>query len=68
VRHLEDIILRRTALAVLGLATGPLIAEVASIAGRALGWSGTRRAGEIEAVLRNLSTRHGVLFATASTD
>ena len=46
--HLDDLIFRRTTIALEGRATEALVAEIASIAAPLLGWDESRRAEEIE--------------------
>lgn len=48
VRRLSDILLRRTAIAMEGELSLPLLVEVAAIAASALGWTNARTADEIE--------------------
>ncbi len=60
VRHLEDVVLRRTQLAVTGQLTGAGLAQVAEIAAAALGWSADRSREEREQTRRLLADRHGV--------
>ena len=60
VRHLADIILRRTTLAISGLLDSNLLDAIASIASRELGWSHERARHEREEVLDELETYHGV--------
>lgn len=64
--HLEDILLRRTPLAITGQLSRALCDEVCEIAGRALGWSETRRAEELAAFERVLSRGHGVNLVPSS--
>ncbi|MEQ9689553.1 MAG: glycerol-3-phosphate dehydrogenase C-terminal domain-containing protein, partial [Bauldia litoralis] len=58
--HLEDVVLRRTQLAVTGQLTGAGLAQVAEIAATALGWSADRSREEQEQARRLLADRHGV--------
>jgi len=62
VRHLDDIVLRRTMLAMLGKLTKESIFELADILGESLGWDGVQRTAEAERTLRLLDDRHGVGF------
>jgi glycerol-3-phosphate dehydrogenase len=58
--HLEDLLLRRSLLAMLGLVTGELLQEVSTILGNVLGWSETQRQDEVSKTANTLQTRHGV--------
>lgn len=58
VLHLDDLFLRRTSLAFVGAATGPLIHEIAGILARVLDWSPQRQAEEEEAFITLLATAH----------
>ncbi len=58
--RLEDIILRRTLIGLLGELTPPLLHELADITANALGWDANRKATEIAHVETIFATRHGV--------
>lgn len=58
--HLDDLLLRRSLLAMLGLVTGDLLEEVADILAATLGWSPAERQQEIDNTVQLLQTRHGV--------
>ena len=58
--HLDDLILRRTMLAMLGQVTRVLIDEIAGIAGTALDWDLDRKKYESERMTSILADRHGV--------
>lgn len=58
--HLDDFLLRRSMLAMLGRVTGDMVAELARALGNALGWDEERKAAEIARTLLILSERHGV--------
>jgi glycerol-3-phosphate dehydrogenase len=58
--HLTDLVLRRTSLAFTGSVTVALLAELADLAGEALGWDAARRAAEIGRTVELLRSRHGV--------
>ncbi len=58
--HLEDLLLRRSLLAMLGLVTGDVLQEVSIILAGVLGWSEARRQEEISRAATILQTRHGV--------
>ncbi len=58
--HLDDLLLRRTMLAMLGRLTKVNVAELAEVLGDSLGWSSQQKNSEVERMLRLLSDRHGV--------
>lgn len=58
--HLDDLVLRRTSLAMLGNLTQPLLAELAEIVGAELGWSAAERAREIRRCAEVLWRKHRV--------
>ncbi|MBZ0303147.1 MAG: glycerol-3-phosphate dehydrogenase/oxidase [Anaerolineae bacterium] len=58
--HLDDLVLRRTTLALQGELTGALLDELAQITGAALGWSAAQTAAEIDRTRHILAERHGV--------
>lgn len=60
VRHLEDILLRRTQLAITGQLTGALCLRICQIAAAALGWSDAKAAEELDRARAMLAKRHGV--------
>ncbi|MCX6058022.1 MAG: glycerol-3-phosphate dehydrogenase/oxidase [Chloroflexi bacterium] len=60
VRHLDDLILRRTMLAMLGRLTKDIILELAEILGESLNWDEEQRNAEMARTLHLLSDRHGV--------
>ena len=60
VGHLEDILLRRTVLAITGQLSLPLCQRIAEIAGAALGWDAARVAQEVARSRAVLASRHGV--------
>lgn len=62
VQHLEDIVLRRTTLAITGRLTPALCHAVAEIADAALGWPAGRRQAELDRLADLLATRHGVVL------
>ena len=59
VERLEDLLLRRTLLAMRGYATQSAVQEVAEIAAAALGWSDARKDAEIQRTLATLREKHG---------
>lgn len=58
--HLDDLILRRSHLAMLGEVTAPLLNELADILADTLGWSLEERQNEIERTIAILADRHRV--------
>lgn len=58
--HLDDILLRRTMLAMLGRLTKDGVEEIVDAMGAALGWSGEQKNAEMERTLRLLADRHAV--------
>ena len=64
--HLDDLILRRTLIALLGQVTGPLLEELAAILSPLLGWSPRDAAAEVERTAQLLEKVHGVMAAALS--
>jgi glycerol-3-phosphate dehydrogenase len=62
--HLDDLVMRRTLLAISGQVTDAVLAEVAKIAANALDWSPDRHDGELRTCARLLRERHGVPLAS----
>ena len=60
VRHLGDLVLRRTTLAVRGEVTRPVLEGLADHAAEILGWDQARRERELAHTAENLATYHGV--------
>jgi glycerol-3-phosphate dehydrogenase len=58
--QLEDVVIRRTALAVTGKLSGRDLERIAEVAGAALGWSDERRAAELRSARERLTERHRV--------
>jgi len=58
--HLDDFVLRRSMLAMLGLVTRELIEELAKAIGNSLGWNEEQKAAEVARTLSILADRHGV--------
>ena len=58
--HLDDFLLRRSMLAMLGRVNGEMIDELAKALGNALGWDEERKAAEVARTFLILSDRHGV--------
>jgi glycerol-3-phosphate dehydrogenase len=66
--HLNDLVIRRTLLAIRGRVTDAVLAEVAGIAARALGWDAGREHRELHNCTTALRERHGVRLAPAAPD
>jgi glycerol-3-phosphate dehydrogenase len=60
VAHLDDLVLRRTSLALHGQLTQELLAELADVAAEALGWAPTTTQHELTRTAELLHERHGV--------
>lgn len=60
--HLEDLVLRRTMLGVLGELDAARVGELAAWAGAVLGWDAERQAAEVARLLVVLAERHGVML------
>ena len=60
--HLDDLILRRTHIAKLGLLTRPLLEELAAILAEALDWDGKQKNAEIARTIDLLASKHGVVL------
>ena len=58
--HLDDFLLRRSMLAMLGRVTGDMVKELAGALGNALGWDEERKAAEVARALLILADRHGM--------
>lgn len=58
--RLDDFILRRSMLAMLGLLTREMVDELAGVLANALGWSKEQKKAEVERTLSILADRHGV--------
>ena len=58
--RLDDLILRRTHIAKLGLLTKPLLDELAEILADALGWSDERKKAELARTVNIMASKHGV--------
>jgi glycerol-3-phosphate dehydrogenase len=58
--RLDDLLLRRTMLAMLGRLTKEIVLELADILGDSLGWSVDQKNAEVARALHLLSDRHGV--------
>jgi len=60
VRHLTDLVLRRTTLAITGLVDADLVDTILGVAARELAWSSTRAAMERQRLVHELETFYGV--------
>ena len=60
VRHLTDLILRRTTLAITGRINADLIDAILGVTARELGWSSSHAAGERQRLIHELETFYGV--------
>lgn len=60
--HLDDLLLRRTLLAYLGLLTRERVDQMADALGKSLGWDRVRTKAEVERTLAILSDRHSVVL------
>jgi glycerol-3-phosphate dehydrogenase len=58
--HLDDFLLRRSMLAMLGRVSGEMIQESARALGNALGWDEERKTAEVARTFLILADRHGV--------
>lgn len=60
--HIDDFLLRRSMLAMLGRVTRPMIDELAGIFANHLGWPPEQRDAEVARTLSILADRHGVIL------
>jgi glycerol-3-phosphate dehydrogenase len=58
--HLDDLLLRRTMLAMLGKLTKEIVQELGDILGNFMNWGSEQKNAEVAAALHLLSDRHGV--------
>jgi len=58
--HLDDFVLRRSMLAMLGRLTREMVDELADVFGNALGWNAGQKTAEVARTLSILADRHGV--------
>jgi len=58
--HLDDFLLRRSMLAMLGRVTREMVNELAGVFSNILGWNAERKAAEVTRTLSILTDRHGV--------
>jgi glycerol-3-phosphate dehydrogenase len=66
--HLDDLVIRRTLLAIRGLVTDAALAEMAGIAAEALGWDAAQAHRELQACASALRERHGVRLSPVAAD
>ncbi len=66
--HLDDLVIRRTLLAIRGLVTDAALAEMASVAAEALGWDATLAHKELQACSTALRERHGVRLSPVAAE
>jgi glycerol-3-phosphate dehydrogenase len=66
--HLDDLVIRRTLLAIRGLVTDAALAEMAGIAAEALGWDAAQAHHELQACSAALRERHGVRLSPVVAD
>ena len=64
--HLDDLILRRTLMGLLGQVDRPLLEELAAVVAPVLGWSEQDAATEVERTMQLLERVHGVMEAARS--
>jgi glycerol-3-phosphate dehydrogenase len=64
--HLDDLVVRRTLLAIRGLVTDAALGEIAGVAAEALGWDAVRAHNELCACATALRDRHGVRLQPAA--
>ena len=64
--HLDDLLLRRTPLALFGQLTPDRFADVANLVARELGWSADTLTHEIARTRELLATRHGIQLSVPS--
>jgi glycerol-3-phosphate dehydrogenase len=60
IHHLDDFLLRRSLLGMLGLVTREMIDELAGIFANVLGWDAEQKKAEVARTLSILADRHGV--------
>jgi len=56
--HLDDFILRRSSLAMLGMVTKPLLEELSRLLGAVLGWSAEEQQAEVDRTVAQLAAQH----------
>ncbi|WP_343552006.1 glycerol-3-phosphate dehydrogenase/oxidase [Pantoea sp.] len=58
--QLEDLLVRRTSLAICGELTAPLVQEIATLLASTLGWNDTQRQQQLQRCCDNLARLHGL--------
>ncbi|MDQ0014765.1 glycerol-3-phosphate dehydrogenase [Variovorax boronicumulans] len=66
--HLDDLVIRRTLLAIRGLVTDAALAEIAGIAADALGWDAARAHKELRTCTTALREHHNVRLQAVAPD
>jgi glycerol-3-phosphate dehydrogenase len=61
--HLDDFILRRSLLAMLGRVTREMVEELADVFGNILGWDAEQKQAEVTRTLSILADRHGLVLS-----
>ena len=61
--HLDDLIMRRTSIGILGELSLPLLIELAAVVSRVLQWPEEKTAAEIERIVQMFKKVHGVILA-----
>ena len=61
--HIDDLIMRRTTIGILGMLTLPLLIELAAVVSRVLQWPEKKTAAEIERTIQRFKKVHGVTLA-----
>lgn len=60
VQRLEDIVLRRTLMAVTGQLTKAALLDISDVASKLIGWTNKERGLEIESIIKMLASQHNV--------
>ena len=68
IAHLDDFLLRRSMLAMLGRVTREMVDELANALGNALGWDAAKKEAEAARTLSILADRHGVVLPKEHRD
>jgi glycerol-3-phosphate dehydrogenase len=68
VHHLDDFILRRTMLGMLGRVRQDRVDELAGIFANSLGWNQEEKQAEVSRMFSILAARHGVVFPKERQD
>ena len=68
IHHLDDFILRRSLLAMLGRVTHESIEELADVFANILGWDAEQKQTEVKRTLFILADRHGLVLSNAHRD